>query len=84
MTFIRRVLNKNTGNYYVYEIRSYREKGTKKVKQESTYLGIEVEKNGKKEIIPPKRKRTGLREILDHGTHMALLKVATEFKLEVQ
>ena len=81
MAFIRRVLNKNTGNYYVYEIRSYREKETKKVKQESIYLGIEVEKNGKKEIIPPKRKRTGLREILDHGTHMALYNIAKEFQL---
>jgi len=64
MTFIRRVLNKNTGNYYVYEIRSYREKGTKKVKQESTYLGIEVEKNGKKEIITDFREPFMFQKIL--------------------
>lgn len=81
MTFIRRIPNPNTGNNYVYEVRSYREKGTQKVKQESVYLGIEVEKDGKKEIIPPKRKRSGLREILEYGTHMALYKVALEFKL---
>lgn len=79
MSFIRRI--KKGGRTYVYEIRSYREKGTQKVKQESAYLGIEVEKDGKKEIIPPKRKRTGLREILDHGTHIALYNVATEFNL---
>ncbi len=81
MTFIRRIPNPNTGNNYVYEVRSYREKGTQKVKQETVYLGIEVEKDGKKEIIPPKRKRSGLREILDYGTHMALHKVALEFRL---
>lgn len=81
MTFIRRIPNENTGTNYVYEIRSYREKGAKNPKQETVYLGIEVEKDGKKEIIPPKRRRSGLREILDHGTHMALYKVAQEFHL---
>lgn len=79
MSFLRRI--QKGDRTYLYEVRSYREKGTKNPKQESVYLGIEVEKNGKKEIIPPKRKRTGLREILDHGTHMALYNVATEFNL---
>ncbi len=79
MSFLRRI--QKGDRTYVYEVRSYREKGTQKVKQETKYLGIEVDKGGKKEIIPPKRRRTGLREILDHGTDMALLKVAMEFKL---
>lgn len=79
MPFQRRI-NKH-GRTYVYNVRTYRDKETKKVKQETEYLGIEIEKNGKMEIIPPKRKKTGLREILDYGTHMALYKVATEFEL---
>lgn len=79
MSFIRR-LTKN-GAVYVYNVTTYREKGTNKVKHNAEYLGKEVERDGKKVIVPPKRKRTGLREILDYGLHIALYNVADEFGL---
>lgn len=41
------------GRTYLYEIRSYRDQG--KVKQESRYLGIETEKDGRKIIKAPRR-----------------------------
>ena len=79
MTFTRRL--QKGENKYVYKVRTYREKGTGNVKQETQYLGKEVIKDGKTIIIPPKRKRTGLREILDYGTHLALFNTAKEFGL---
>ena len=79
MTFIRRL---QKGNHtYLYNVRTYRDKQTGKVKQESEYLGKEVVEDGTKTIKPPSRKRCGLREILEYGPHMALLKVSEEFGL---
>jgi len=79
MTFIRRV--KNNDNVYVYEVQTYREKGTNKVKQNTTYLGKEIIENGKAIILPPKRKMKHLREVLDYGQAMALFKLADDFGL---
>ncbi|MDP7080727.1 MAG: IS1634 family transposase [Candidatus Undinarchaeales archaeon] len=79
MTFIRRI--KRGDSTYVYNVRTYREKGTGKVKQDTEYLGKEVEKDGETTIIPPKRRTKGLRSILDYGEPMALYKLAKEFGL---
>jgi len=62
-------------------VRTYRERETGKVKQDTEYLGKEIIQDGKTRIIPPKRKMKGLREILDHGQPIALFKLAEEFGL---
>jgi transposase len=79
MTFVRRI--KRNDSVYVYNVTTYRDKTTGKVKQDTEYLGKEVEKDGEKVIIPPKRKRGGLREILDYGLQVELYNVANEFGL---
>jgi len=79
MTFTRRI--KKGGRTYVYRVQTYREKGTRKVKQNTEYLGKEIIENGKTILIPPKRKNPGAREILEYGQHMALFKLAEEFRL---
>lgn len=79
MTFVRRLHRGE--NTYLYNVRTYRDKKTGKVKQETEYLGKEVIEGGKTVIRPPKRKRGGLRAVLDYGPHMALLKVAQNFGL---
>lgn len=79
MTFTRRI--RRGEHTYVYKVRTHREKGTGKVKQDTEYLGKEVVKDDKTVLIPPKRKRRGLRAILDYGEPMALLKIAQEFGL---
>lgn len=48
MTFTRKIVK--NGHIYLYEVRSYREKG--RVKQTIKYLGKEIEKDGKNEILP--------------------------------
>ena len=48
MTFTRKIVK--NGYTYLYEVRSYREKGG--VKQAIKYLGKEIEKDGKREVLP--------------------------------
>jgi len=79
MTFVRRL--QRGENTYLYNVRTYRDKKTGKVKQENEYLGKEMIEGGKTVIRSPKRKRGGLRAVLDYGQHMALLKVAQNFGL---
>ena len=50
MTFTRKIVK--NGHIYLYEVRSYREKG--RVRQAARYLGKEIEKDGKKVLHPPK------------------------------
>ena len=52
MTFRGRI--EKGDSVYLYDVRSYRDNETGKVRQEVKYLGKEVEKNGEKIIIPPK------------------------------
>lgn len=79
MTFTRRI--KKGDRTYVYRVQTYREKSTGKVKQNTEYLGKEIIENGKTILIPPKRKNQGAREILEYGQHVALFKLAEEFRL---
>ena len=67
---------------YLYRVRTYRDKATGKVKQDSEYLGKEVTRGGERVIIPPRRKSlAGVRRILEYGGVMALYQVAKEFGL---
>ncbi|MGC8579765.1 MAG: hypothetical protein ACP5MB_06880 [bacterium] len=50
-------------------MRSYRDKETGKVKQEATYIGKEVEKDGEKMLIPPVDCRT-VRRVLDSAGYI--------------
>ena len=72
MTYIRKQEVK--GNTYVYSVRSYRDHG--KVRQEATYLGREVEKNGEK-ILQPKIDRSSVRRVLDSAAYM-MYRIAEE------
>ncbi len=65
MTFRRRIVK--NGHTYLYEVRSYREKG--RVKQAVNYLGTEIEREGKMEILPP-RYRRGIRSVLDSSAYI--------------
>jgi hypothetical protein len=80
MVFLRRL--RRGDSVYLYRVRTYRDKATGKVKQDSEYLGKEVIRGGERVIIPPRRKRlAGVRRILDYGGVMALYQVAMEFGL---
>jgi len=46
MTFTRKLVR--GGNIYVYEVRSYRDRDTGRVRQEAKYIGKEVDKDGEK------------------------------------
>ena len=63
------------GRTYLYENRSYRDQG--KVKQESRYLGIETEVDGRKTIRTP-RNRASVRKILESSGYI-LYRVAEEY-----
>ena len=80
MTFLRRM--RKGDNVYVYRVESYREKGTGKVKQNSEYLGKEVEKNGEMVISPPKYRRNGVRKVLSFGGPVGLFSLAVDFNLD--
>lgn len=79
MVFIRRI--KRKGNTYVYRIKTYRDKGTGKVKQDAEYLGKEIIRGNKTVRLSPKRKTRRARAILDHGLSVALYRLAEEFGL---
>ena len=72
MTFTRKIVK--NGHTYLYEVRSYREKG--KVKQAVRYLGKEIERDGKIEILPPKYRRE-IRKVLDSSAYI-LFRVAED------
>lgn len=67
MRFTRRLVRGS--NVYVYEVRSYRDRDTGRVRQEAKYLGKEVEKDGKKILMPPVD-RKGVRIVLDSGPYV--------------
>jgi hypothetical protein len=50
MTFTRKIVK--NGHIYLYEVRSYREKG--RARQTVRNLGKEIEKDGKREVLPPR------------------------------
>jgi len=64
MTFTRRLVRGS--NVYVYEVRSYRDRDTGRVRQDAKYIGKEVEKDGKKILMPPVD-RKGVRMVFDSG-----------------
>jgi len=70
-------------NVYVYRVETYREKGTGKVKQNSEYLGKEVQKKGETVILPPKYKRGGVRKVLSFGGPVGLYRLAIDFNLDL-
>ena len=70
MTYIRRQIK--NGHTYLSRVRSYRDKGTGKVKQEVTYIGKEIEKNGEKTLIPPVDRRT-VRRVLESAAYIMYL-----------
>ena len=72
MTFTRRIVK--NGHIYLYEVRSYREKG--RVRQAVKYLGKEVDEKGKKEVLPPKYRRE-IRKVLDSSAYI-LFRVAED------
>ena len=65
MTFKRKIVK--NGHIYLYEVRSYREKG--RVRQAVSYLGKEIEKDGKREDLPPKYRRE-IRKVLDSSAYI--------------
>ena len=67
MTYIRRQVQGK--NVYIYRVRSYRDPVTKKVRQEATYLGKEIERNGEKALKPP-MDRKSVRRILNSGPYI--------------
>jgi len=67
MTFMRKLVRGS--NVYVYEVRSYRDRDTGRVRQEAKYIGKEVEKDGKKILIPPVD-RKGVRMVFDSGAYV--------------
>ena len=67
MTFRRRIVKGD--NVYFYDVRSYRDKETGKVRQEVKYLGKEVEREGKKVVRPPKD-RYSVRRSLDSAAYI--------------
>lgn len=79
MTFTRRI--EKGDSIYVYRVKTYREKGTGKVKQKTKYLGKEVKKGGKTVFLPPKHRRVGVKKILSFGSPVALHRLADEFGL---
>ena len=70
-------------NVYVYRVETYREKGAGKVKQNSEYLGKEVQKKGETVILPPKYKRGGVRKVLSFGGPVGLYRLAIDFNLDL-
>ena len=70
MTYIRRQVK--NGHTYLSRVRSYRDKETGKVKQEVTYIGKEIEKDGEKTLIPPVDRRT-VRRVLDSAGYIMYL-----------
>ncbi|MGC8618195.1 MAG: hypothetical protein ACP5UZ_05580, partial [Thermoplasmata archaeon] len=70
MTYIRRQVK--NGHTYLSRVRSYRDRETGKVKQEVTYIGKEVGKDGKKTLIPPVDRRT-VRRVLDSAGYIMYL-----------
>ena len=67
MTFRRRIVKGD--NVYFYDVWSYRDKETGKVRQEVKYLGKEVEREGKKVVRPPKD-RYSVRRSLDSAAYI--------------
>ena len=67
MTYIRRQVK--NGHTYLSRVHSYRDKETGKVKQEVTYIGKEIEKDGKRTLIPPVDRRT-VRRVLESAGHI--------------
>ena len=67
MTFRRRIVKGD--NVYFYDVRSYRDRETGKVRQEVKYLGKEVKREGKKVIRPPKD-RYSVRRSLDSAVYI--------------
>ena len=65
MTFTRKIVK--NGHTYLYEVRSYREKG--RVRQAVRYLGKEIEKDGKREVFPPRYRRE-IRKVLDSSAYI--------------
>ncbi len=55
------------GHIYLYEVRSYREKG--RARQAVKYLGKEIEKDGKREVLPPRYRRE-IRKVLDSSAYV--------------
>ena len=67
MTYVRRQVQGN--NVYLYSVRSYRDPETKKVRQEVTYLGKEVDVNGNRSVRPPVDRKS-VRRVLDSGPYV--------------
>ena len=67
MTYVRRLVKGD--NVYLYRVRSFRDKETGKVRQEVTYLGKEVDRDGEKELRPPVD-RNSVQRVLDSGQYV--------------
>ncbi len=67
MTYIRRQVK--NGHTYLSRVRSYWDKETGKVKQEVTYIGREIEKDGKKVLIQTVDRRT-VRRVLESAPYI--------------
>ncbi len=67
MTYIRKQVQGS--NVYLYSVRSYRDPETKKVRQEVTYLGKEVDANGERSVRPPVDRKS-VRRVLDSGPYV--------------
>ncbi len=67
MTYTRKQVQGS--NVYLYSVRSYRDPDTKKVRQEVTYLGKEVDVNGERSVKPPVDRKS-VRRVLDSGPYV--------------
>ena len=67
MTFIRRLPKEKS--VYLYRVTNHRLKGTKKVKQDSQYIGRDITVDGKTVIHEP-RNRARVRRILDSAPYI--------------
>jgi len=72
--FTRRLVR--ASNVYVYEVRSYRDRDTGRVRQEAKYIGKEVDKDDEKILMPPVN-RKGVRMVFDSGAYV-LYRIAQE------
>ena len=67
MTYIRKKVQGD--NVYLYRVRSYRDPETKMVRQETVYMGREIDENGKKALRPPVDRKS-VRRVLDSGPYI--------------
>ena len=67
MTYIQKQVQ--GGNVYLHSVRSYKDPETKKVSQEITYLGKEVDANDERSV-KPLVDRKSVRRLLDSGPYV--------------